>query len=53
MDDLVTCKNEEDPIKNEGARVRLLVSCVAMREQKNDEKGYLFSSWAVRSTVII
>ena len=28
---------------------RFLVSCVPMREQKNDEKvkGYFFSSWAV------
>ena len=33
---------------------RLLVSCVPMREQKNDEKGYFFfSNWAVRSAVII
>ena len=32
---------------------RLRVSCVPMREQKNDEKGYFFSSWAVRSAVII
>ena len=31
----------------------LHVSCVPMREQKNDEKGYFFSSWAVCSAVII
>ena len=33
---------------------RLLVSCVPVREQKeNDEKGYFFSSSAVRSAVIV
>ena len=29
----------------------LLVSCVPMLEQKNDEKGCFNSSWAVRSGV--
>ena len=31
----------------------LLVSCVPMRERNNDEKGYFFSIWAVRSAFII
>ena len=29
----------------------LLVSCIPMLEQKNDEKGCFYSSWAVRSGV--
>ena len=47
-------------MSNAPFRVSFVVLCsrigtrsTRMREQKNDEKGYLFSSWAVRSAVII
>ena len=46
--------NRYPPWEGPRGRGRLLVSCVLMRKQKKDEKGYYrFSSSAVRSAVII
>ena len=44
MDDLVTCKYEEDPIKNEGARVVTTLYSI-FRRARADNSGVGVSIW--------
>ena len=39
MDDLVTCKYEEDPIKNEGARVDTTFSLITCKYEEDPIKN--------------
>ena len=45
MDVLVTCKYEEDPIKNEGARVDTTLYSIFFRRARADNSGVGVGIW--------
>ena len=45
MDVLVTCKYEEDPIKNEGARVVTTLYSIVFRRARADNSGVGVGIW--------